>query len=70
MNGCEISRIRNVTPRIKRDGQAQYVFVSKYHSDQWPPEYDVIARSKSVRQVYDDGYDAIFEIVRHEKTEP
>jgi hypothetical protein len=58
------------TMRNLLDGQAQYVFVSKHGSHQWPPEYDVIARSKSVRQVYDDGYNAIFEIVRPEKTEP
>ena len=58
------------------DGQAKYIFVSKYRSDQsdqsdqWPPEYDVITHSESVRQVYNDGYSAIFEIVRAEKIEP
>jgi hypothetical protein len=52
------------------DDQAQYVFVSKYRSDQWPPEYDVIARCESVRRLYDDGYSAIFEIVRAKRIEP
>jgi hypothetical protein len=52
------------------DGQAQYVFVSKYRSDQWPQEYNVIAHSESARQMYNDGYSAIFQIVRAEKIEP
>jgi hypothetical protein len=57
------------SPEVARNllkGQAQYIFVSKHRLDQWPPQYEVIARSGVVRKVYDDGYSAIFEILRQE----
>jgi hypothetical protein len=61
------------SPNVVRnlvEGQAQYIFVSKHRSDQWPPQYDVIARSGTVRKVYHDGYNAIFEILRRETVAP
>lgn len=48
-------------------GDADYVFVSKHQSNEWPRQYGVISDSADARKIYDDGYNAIFELLRGEK---
>lgn len=46
-----------------------YIFVTKWRSDKWPQQQDVLGSSQKVRKIYNDGYSAIWQIGDFAKSE-
>lgn len=44
------------------ENKIDYVFVTKWNSDEWPVQQNILAESGKAKRIYDDGYSAIWQV--------